>query len=283
MSEAKKQHYIPQFILRNFIDRRGKILVLDKIRNPKKVFPTNPINVFAEKDLYTLISPSGEKDKRCETKYCELEKCARNAIELLRNNNTATISISFEHQQLLIEFVYRQYLRCPALHNRVFNFRSNDEALVHVLQLLQQDKRDVSREDKHRLQEPGVMQSIIQCGKVGSLWADGTALAQIRKMNLHVFKVTVPNNAFIIGSMPVIFGRAGSSWPKDGFASPQVQIWMPVAPDTALCLTNDCGQHTVYEDLTKKQIRRFNLCITAHSSFIAGTSERQLLSLANER
>ena len=44
MSEAKRHHYIPQFILKNFLDNKGQVFYWDiekevsERRNPKSIF-----------------------------------------------------------------------------------------------------------------------------------------------------------------------------------------------------------------------------------------------------
>ena len=55
----KIQHYIPQFLLRQFVDAEGKLHVFDK-RESKQFLTTNVRNVAAEKALYDLRMPSGQ-------------------------------------------------------------------------------------------------------------------------------------------------------------------------------------------------------------------------------
>ena len=55
----KIQHYVPQFLLRRFVDAEGKLHVFDK-RESKQFHTTNVRNVAAEKALYVLTMPSGQ-------------------------------------------------------------------------------------------------------------------------------------------------------------------------------------------------------------------------------
>ena len=48
-SEPKRQHYIPEMLLRNFCNPYGRVWVADGA----KVYETHPRNVFVESHLYT--------------------------------------------------------------------------------------------------------------------------------------------------------------------------------------------------------------------------------------
>jgi len=52
MNSPKLHHYVPQFYLRRFADARGRIWVWDKLKD--SIFSTNPKNVAAESDFYTM-------------------------------------------------------------------------------------------------------------------------------------------------------------------------------------------------------------------------------------
>ena len=46
-----RQHFIPKFLLRHFLDDNGLLWVHDKNRN--KTYSTNPRNAFVKRDAYT--------------------------------------------------------------------------------------------------------------------------------------------------------------------------------------------------------------------------------------
>lgn len=50
-----RQHYVPQFLLRNFTDEKGHVWVLDK--QTDKVWPSSPANVAVRCGFYDLPSP----------------------------------------------------------------------------------------------------------------------------------------------------------------------------------------------------------------------------------
>lgn len=53
MSEAKRHHYIPQFILKNFLDNKGQVFYWDI---EKEVLEKrNPRSIFMNFDMYKLL------------------------------------------------------------------------------------------------------------------------------------------------------------------------------------------------------------------------------------
>ena len=46
-----RQHYIPKFLMRNFVDSCGHLWVYDKKRG--KLYSTNAKNVFVKNNIYT--------------------------------------------------------------------------------------------------------------------------------------------------------------------------------------------------------------------------------------
>ena len=46
-----RQHYIPEFLIRNFVDSCGHLWVYDKKR--RKLYPANATKVFVENNIYT--------------------------------------------------------------------------------------------------------------------------------------------------------------------------------------------------------------------------------------
>ncbi|MDB5259867.1 MAG: hypothetical protein JWN37_98 [Candidatus Nomurabacteria bacterium] len=59
----KRHHFIPDSYQRNFINNEGKVWVLDK---EKKLFQTNPTNIFAEAYFYLLPGTTEEEQLRVE-------------------------------------------------------------------------------------------------------------------------------------------------------------------------------------------------------------------------
>lgn len=74
MSEAKRHHYIPQFILKNFLDNKGQVFYWDI---EKEVLEKrNPRSIFMNFDMYSIQQSVIQFNRRKDTKkgYAILEK-----------------------------------------------------------------------------------------------------------------------------------------------------------------------------------------------------------------
>ena len=73
MGQPKLHHYVPQFHLRRFLNRQGKVWVWDKTTD--KIFSAVPNRIAAERNFYSLtglISPN-EDAMTMEKQFSELE------------------------------------------------------------------------------------------------------------------------------------------------------------------------------------------------------------------
>ena len=73
-NEAKRQHYIPRMLLRNFTNEKGRLYFFDKRFPEKKVLESVPANLFIENHLYTHYDESGGKDVRIEKLLSDIDK-----------------------------------------------------------------------------------------------------------------------------------------------------------------------------------------------------------------
>ena len=71
MSSPKRQHYIPQMLLRNFADKKDKLHCYYKPDG--KLFETSPENVFLQSRLYTHHDRQGNKDSSIEQLLSKIE------------------------------------------------------------------------------------------------------------------------------------------------------------------------------------------------------------------
>lgn len=47
-----KQHYVPQFIMRNFADENGLLCIIDKQSSPIRAITSKATAILFEKDMY---------------------------------------------------------------------------------------------------------------------------------------------------------------------------------------------------------------------------------------
>ena len=109
MTQTKKQHYVPQFLLKNFcFDNKQHLFIYDKTQN--KSFSSNTQNVAQENCFYNLDTANG---KIClEETYAKLE--ANVAPLITKIIQTESISwLTNDDMWNILEFIIVQFYRTP--------------------------------------------------------------------------------------------------------------------------------------------------------------------------
>lgn len=123
-----KQHYVPQFYLRNFTDSKGKIVVYDSIRNNRYI--TTPPKECYSNYFYDLDLKIFNKFVDSEQNYEEL---VDDKIRLLNEEVSAILlnflieikdcvtnfSFSREHRDKFYNFIVLQIIRTPFYRDRL--------------------------------------------------------------------------------------------------------------------------------------------------------------------
>lgn len=115
------QHYVPQFLLRNFHNQNEKIYAFDK--QTKKTFETIVRNVAAERNYYNF-SHDGVTFS-LEKSLSRIEDAARSLIDLIIKNEKLGV-LTEDDCSLLSLFISIQHLRGPRV-------RSDQEAIAHSI------------------------------------------------------------------------------------------------------------------------------------------------------
>lgn len=76
---SRRNHYIAEFIVRNFANASGRLHVFDKVRG--KLYERKPKNAFLEKRRYIRYRDGGEQDDyEVEEQLSKIESAAAPAI-----------------------------------------------------------------------------------------------------------------------------------------------------------------------------------------------------------
>lgn len=109
LSKTERNHYIPQFYLKNFSNKNGALYSFDK-KKPK-TFYVKPINAGLEKDLYTVKNKITMNDISCMRKMCKIEDNDEFAnitlpylTAFLNDDLISVLSISPEGKDFIAEF-----------------------------------------------------------------------------------------------------------------------------------------------------------------------------------
>ena len=107
MTIAKVQHYVPQFLLRNFGNgKKDQVWVYDKSSN--RSFPSNTKNVASENRFYDFVSEG--QSLSIEPWLSELEGAAKSVISTILEADSLSI-LANEQKQVLASFLAVQLTR----------------------------------------------------------------------------------------------------------------------------------------------------------------------------
>lgn len=107
MADHVKQHYIPQFIIKNFYKTGDKTYYYNV--SDKSITQKNSSEIFEEKYLYNYLCNRNENSNKIELDLAKFEETASMAIRpFLTDNNVA---VSFEKSELIKYFFFIMIMR----------------------------------------------------------------------------------------------------------------------------------------------------------------------------
>ena len=282
-NRPKRNHYVPQMLLKNFCEDDGLLWIGDKIRG--KVYRANPTKVFVRSKLYVKRDYS-EKNESYEYEHI-LSKIESNAepvvssiIEQVRCGKNPHLDPNLNKQ--FKEFVFALARRTPESQERVFSDsgRSFDAVVDSVSkELLAQAGYDIPEQDWFD-RDPGVLELKRKLkSNHGAKFAAGDhhILQQdterfSRETGWGVALICLPKRSFVIGSHGLTIIRRSASIGGS---------WLPIAHDVAVQVTAfpDRGFRLHLDRKNESIIKSINRETAVHSDIIAGRSEALVRSL----
>lgn len=269
MSNPKKQHYVPQCYLREFVDPHTPpkyepyVWVFSKDGKQKE--KRAPKNLFEETDLYTLAI-QGAKDYGIERSLSALEG---EYAAVVRNKVKKHQPLTSEEHITLCAFVAAMMQRTVRSRDNIEGFHDQViekvEAMerLHGLNPRQSAELRESKRDAHRL---GVLQLLPDLADL------------LFKMSLAFLCTDGRGSRFISSDDPVTLFNPDLQWQSfygPGLAQRNVQVTMPISPDIAACFT--WSDLRGYLRLPKHRVEDLNRMSRAHSyrQFISHSPKTQ--------
>jgi hypothetical protein len=280
---TKRQHFVPQLLLRRFADQNGKLYFFSKRFPDKGVLRTTPENLFHERHLYTATDKEGIEDLTLESFYAEIESRADRVIEkiVISARNRDKPHLTREEREIWDDFLYFQWKRVPDLHE---NFTADE----NFLPLLTREKeklrarRRLTPDEERKFEDPAWIERMKQNAKVRSLALSSSQVRAILRGKGLVLAITRKlTKSFVLGSFPVV----KLTFPgREHLADPSVEVWLPVAHDVivgpAPIPPSEERLVEIHED---RHIRAINVAVFEQSTTIAGRSQSLIESLSNSR
>ena len=145
------QHYVPAFILRNFVEKSGRFFLYDAARKRYKLYPVK--NTFAEDDFYTIKTEDGD-DYEIER---NLSKFERDVVPIFQKiKNGGNIELRREELEALRIFMtllaFRSKLRKNQYQNQTFDMvtRSTIDSFTNGQNFISVWKKEIKTISKLR-------------------------------------------------------------------------------------------------------------------------------------
>ena len=270
MNKPKRQHYIPQMILKGFADGGRRLYCCDRTREKPRIWDTIPKNVFLERYLYTQYDDSGKADESIEGDFSKLEGAVSPIVDKIIDWSLKGLAsrLGASEKDLWLRFLVHQRRRTPDVRPLV---KENIETLITEIPDAYEAHagRRLTPEEHARIEQPDFLETAKRNAFPG--FAAATPRDDVLKMlrNTSILTLTIknPKKNFVIGSRPI-----------DGFHE-----WFPVHQKVAVRLAPPASSDdlTVLDDIS--EIRRINEGIVKRSNFFAGPSRQLVESLALPR
>lgn len=223
MTKTKKQHYIPQFLLRNFSKGRkskAKVWVLDK-RNGR-TYLASVKNVGHENFFYEYHGESG--DHELEELMQKIDSIGSGIIAGI--NNHERLPDSSEDFVWLTYFVAAQMMRTPMTRNDMENFRQL------IINTWGKDIR-AHPDDPKTLGEYGPEDAKANSLKILSDVPEFAKLLHEKVWSLCEAPSSMP---FIISDNPVVRHNMVDRGPRGnlGLRNEGIEVYMPLSPKFAI-------------------------------------------------
>lgn len=219
MSKTKKQHYVPQFLLRNWSKDETTINLYQLDNN--KTIDNVPIKGQAQEHYFY-----GE-DQRIENLFGSLETETATVIKKILLED---LSLSMEEKRCIYHFVAVQNIRTPSTITML-----DDNATVMARNLLKlsnkfKDKEDLIDKTDVKVNNKPIWQLMMYLQSVPALF----------DLKLILLKANT-QNMFMIGQNPIVVLNPyliEKKWPesKKGLGMKGVFIVFPISPMYSICL-----------------------------------------------
>ena len=285
-NRPKRQHYLPRFLIKNFLTQDGRIWVGD--REEGSVFCTGPDRVFVDSEQYTAYGfgpDAEEKDYDYEEAISRLESEAAPVVAEIvdRARSRRPPRLSARQVCTFQRFVFLQSRRTGESRQRVSSQRDPDEILSEVAaSVLARGGYDAPPQHM-LLGDPSMRQFAKRIAhNVDARFAAGDDPGLVeeearfcRETGLLVVAIEEQCGSFILGShgLTIHETNVGGRCLRSSL--------LPVAHDVIVRVTPVAGQLALLclDEASDPLITEINRSSASRSRWIAGKSERLIRAL----
>ena len=278
MGQAKQLYVVLRFILRKFVNRRGRLWCYR--RGAGDLREVSPRDAFVQKHFYSAINEDGTRSVEAEEYIASIEaeaaapikriiRCARAGRPLDITEEEKWIYLKFLRLQLTRSLLMAEILCSdfsePILRRALNPYNPRDQGPLRVLEY-----PEVMRRVRQNAWAENLMDGPIFSVKSKNL---------MMSRDLGVWVIRRPNWSFVIGDYAIV--KMPNSDGSGNLEDPGVLELYPVAPDVIIYW----GRLPREPDTTvlkhAGRIRRVNEVIAGWSYMIAGKSKQLVESLSH--
>lgn len=225
-----RHHYIPQWLLRNFLDSRRKIYGFRKADPARGIFTTTPKNLMIENNFYTLRGESGLARQRAEKEYSRRETLAKPVADKIivaaRNNARPRLTLK---ERLFIHFFHVDILRRTP---DVAAEKKENKGPFDLDAFLESygKERNLNAHDiafaRNHILDPDTLKVIDHdaCVRAAAGPLTPDVFGYLLDMGLRIARIAKPSKSFVIGSYALAFtSYRGAN-----------HFWLPISHDVAI-------------------------------------------------
>ena len=270
-----RHHYIPQWLLRNFQDRSGKIYGFRKSDPARGIFTTTPKNLMVEKNFYTLRGDSEPDRQRAEKEYSRRETFAKPVADkiIAAARSNAWPRLTLRERMSIQLFHLDTWRRTPdvAAEKRENMGPFDLDAFLESYR----KERNLNADDiafiREHVLDPDTRKVIDHDARIRASAGPPTqdVFWYLADMGLGIARIANPGKSFVIGSYALAFARYRG----------EEHFWLPISHDVAVEPYGNAGTEYLVE-LNDDCVRSINEASFRESSIVAARSKRLLRSLA---
>lgn len=274
MSEPRRHHIVPVFLLKRFANDRGKLWNYDKRRPESGVFEAAPKNIFVEKDLNSFTDKLGNRNDGLEGFYSGLEADAAEVTQKIIDAAERSQVPNLTHKDLEVwfNFFYHQQKRAPDAFARLGVVEEFDEDIERFLKDYESTYRPLSEKEKQHFRSDEGKQAILQHATVTARGKGSQEVLDVlAKRGVVVAVIGNDKKSFVVGDHPL--ARYGGP-----LSNAETELWLPISRNVAVSPGGDAGAERLVR-IEGDHVRKINNTIYKYSNVVAGRSERLIKSL----
>lgn len=276
MNQSRNHHFIPKFLLKNFVNGSEDLWIFDKTKPYPKVRRGAPSSCFYKRDLNTLDREDGSLDTDLEdVHYDKIDTQSALVIQKILSCSEQRIlpGLTADDRKELDEFIWHQYIRVPDRQEKTGTSGKIKAELPEKVAELELIHGNLSEEFKKKnIYSDRAVEKLLHESAVDQRWQDVPEKIDenYARRGLHIGVVSC-GTSFIIGDDALTkVGR------EDGYS----EYWYPISSKVVISLTMELGRSEALISFSREQARRLNESTYRQSNVVAGKDKALVCSLA---